>query len=101
MNLWFMQENGLIRKLRLILKFLTSSAGKQVIANMHVAEYLKKQRQSGNEDWLVYKKCGGETSLGSFSKKSKLSVYLDQQSEILYSLFYCMSMLRVSKINCR
>ena len=32
-------------------------------------------------------KCGGETSPRPFSKKSKLSISLDQQSEIFYSLF--------------
>ena len=31
-------------------------------------------------------KCGEEASPNSFSKKSKLSISLDQQSEILYSL---------------
>ena len=33
-----------------------------------------------------YTKCGGETSPRSFSKKSKLSTSLDQQSGILYRL---------------
>ena len=32
------------------------------------------------------KKCDGETSPTLFPKKSKLSISLDQQSEILYSL---------------
>ena len=31
-------------------------------------------------------KCGEEASPNSFSKKSKLSIFLDQHSEILYSL---------------
>ena len=34
-----------------------------------------------------YAKCVGETSHRLFSEKSKLSISLDQQSEILYSLF--------------
>ena len=36
-----------------------------------------------------YIKCGGETILRSFSKKSKLSISLDQQSEILNSFLFC------------
>ena len=35
----------------------------------------------------LYAKCGGETSYTPFSEKSKLSIYLDQHSKILYSLF--------------
>ena len=35
-----------------------------------------------------YAKCGGETSL-RFLYFSKLSISLDQQSEILYSLLWC------------
>ena len=37
-----------------------------------------------------YPKCGEETILGPFSKKSKLSKSLDQYSKVLYSLFYRM-----------
>ena len=38
-----------------------------------------------------YTKCGGETSPRPFSEKLKLSISLDQQSEFLFSLFYCIS----------
>ena len=38
----------------------------------------------------LYTKYGGETSPRPFSEKSKLSISLDQQSKVLYSLFYCM-----------
>ena len=34
-----------------------------------------------------YKKCGGEPRPRPFHKKSKLSICLDQQSEMLYSFF--------------
>ena len=34
-----------------------------------------------------YRKCGAETIPRPFSKKSKLNISLDQQSEMLYSLF--------------
>ena len=38
-----------------------------------------------------YTKCGGETSPRSFSEKLKLTISLDQQSEFLFSSFYCIS----------
>ena len=34
-----------------------------------------------------YARCGEETTPRPFSKNSKLSISLDQQSEVLYSLF--------------
>ena len=33
-----------------------------------------------------HKKCGGETSPTPFSKKSKLSISMDQKSKVLYFL---------------
>ena len=42
-------------------------------------------------------KCGGETSPRLFSSYSKLSISLDQQSEVSCSLFYCMFKLRTTK----
>ena len=41
-----------------------------------------------------YTKCGGETIPRSFSKKSKLSISLDQWSEVLYRLFLLYANLR-------
>ena len=38
-----------------------------------------------------YTKRDEEASLRTFYKKSKLSISLDEQSEMLYSVFYCMS----------
>ena len=38
-----------------------------------------------------YTKCGGETIPRPFSEKPKLSIPLDQQSEFLFSSFYCIS----------
>ena len=35
----------------------------------------------------LYPKCDGEASSRLFCKKLKLSIYLDQQSELLKSLF--------------
>ena len=36
---------------------------------------------------ISYTKCGGQTSLKPFSENSKLSISLDKQSKILYSLY--------------
>ena len=44
-----------------------------------------------------YKKYGGEAIPGPFSKKSKLSISLDQQPEVLYSLFLSYTKLRLVK----
>ena len=41
-----------------------------------------------------YIKYGGETSLRTFSEKLKLSLYLDQYSKVLYSLFLLYAKLR-------
>ena len=45
-------------------------------------------------------KCGGKTIPRSFSKESKLSISLDQQSDILFYTvcFYCMSKSKPAKI---
>ena len=45
-----------------------------------------------------YTRCGGEAIPRPFSKKLKLSISLDQQSEFLISLFYCISKLMNTKI---
>ena len=45
-----------------------------------------------------YTKCDGETSPRPFSEKLKLSISLDQQSKVLYSLFLLYGKLRDIKI---
>ena len=45
-----------------------------------------------------YTKCGGETNPKPFSGKRKLSLSLDQQSKILYSLFFLYGKLRAIEI---
>ena len=45
-----------------------------------------------------YSKCGRETSLRLFSEKLKLSLSLNQQSKVLYSLFSLYAKLRAIKI---
>ena len=59
--------------------------------NTHIAQYLKKQRQSDSEiwsinrkqlekyfSWKLYAKCGGETIPRPFSKNQKSIISLDQ-----------------------
>ena len=41
-----------------------------------------------------YAKCGGETTPSPFSKKSKLSISLDQQPKVLCNLFSLCTKLR-------
>ena len=67
---------------------MTSQPGKQKIAiqtlsNGQLTEYNMKNIFLEKS----CKKCGGETIPRSFSKKSILSLSLDQQSEIFCSLF--------------
>ena len=45
-----------------------------------------------------YSKCGRKTSLRLFSEKLKLSLSLNQQSKVLYSLFSLYAKLRAIKI---
>ena len=46
-----------------------------------------------------YTKCDGETSPRPFSKKSKLSISLDQYSKVLHNLFLLHATLRAGEIN--
>ena len=45
-----------------------------------------------------YTKCGGETIPRPFTKKSKLSISLDQLSKVSYSLFSFCAKLRAIEI---
>ena len=45
-----------------------------------------------------YTKCVGETSHRPFSEKLKLTVFLDQQSKVLYNLFLLHAKLRAIEI---
>ena len=89
-------EESLIRKLELISKFMTSQTGQQVIA-IHILFNISrsKDNQTMKFGQLIeysrrnvsleksYTKCGGRASLRPFYEKSKLSISLDQQSEML------------------
>ena len=95
-----MQQNGLIRKIRLILSFITSQSGYQRTV-IHIMPNIS--RSKGNQTMKIsqliecnmknifheksYTKCGGQTSPTPFSDKLKRSICLDQQSKVLYSVF--------------
>ena len=86
-----MKKNGMIRKIRLISKFMTSQPGWQTIT-MHVVPNIprNKSNQTVEIGQLIeynmrnisvekfYTKCGEETIPRPFSKKTKLSISLDQ-----------------------
>ena len=46
----------------------------------------------------LYTKCGGETIPRNFSEKTQLSIFLDQLSKVLYSLFLLHVKLKTIKI---
>ena len=86
----------MIRKLRLISRFITSHIGQHIIT---ILKLFNISRSKGNQTMKFgqlieykmrknfleksYTKCGGEASPKPFYKKSKLSTSLDQQSEML------------------
>ena len=80
----------MIRKIRLISKFIKSQPGKQF--NTHIVQYLRsKGNQTMKFDQLLeyvkhffeklFTKCCGQTIHRPFSKQSKLSLSLDQYSK--------------------
>ena len=102
-----MQQSGLIRKIRLISIFMTSQPGQQSIV-IHILPNISrsKGKQTMKLSQLIkcntrniflkksYTKCDGETGPRPFSEKLKLSISLDQQSKVLYSLFLLYTKLR-------
>ena len=74
-----MWKNSLIRKVRLILKFMTSQTGKQTIA-IHILPNIS--RSKGNQAMkfgqLIEYNMGNIFFDKTFSKKSKLRISLDQ-----------------------
>ena len=106
-----MSRNGLIRKIRLISKFMTSQPGYQTISIQILTNISRsKANQAMKFGQLTeysmrnifleksYTKCDGDTIPRPFSKKSKLSISLDQWSNILYCLFLLHAKLRTIKI---
>ena len=101
------QKNGLIIKIRLISKFMTSKSGKQTIA-IHILPNIS--RSKGNQAMKLcllveynkrniflekfYTKYGGGNISRPFSKRSELSISLDQYPKLLCSLCLMQCMLR-------
>ena len=107
----FMHKNGLIKKIRLILKFLMSQPGQQTIA-IHILPNISssKDNQTMKFGQLMeynrrnifleksYTKCAGETISRPLHKNSKLSISLGQQCKVLKNLFLFFANLRAIKI---
>ena len=88
-----------MRKLRSISKFITSETETQTIA-IHIMPSVSKSKCNQTMKFVKlieynvrnifvekqHTKCGGEASTNTFYKKLKLSISLDQQSEVLKSL---------------
>ena len=101
-----MQQNSLIKKIRLISNFTTTQPGQQTIVINILPNILRsKGNQTTKFGQLIecnrrsiflensYIKYGGETSPRPFSEKLKLSISLDQQSKVSYSLLLLCSKL--------
>ena len=110
LNFLVVQKNGMIRKIKLIAKFMTSQPGKQIIA-IHILPNISKNKGKTQvmEQKMEYKmrnisleksytKRGRKTISRPFSKKSKLSISLNQYSKFLYSLFLLYAKLRAIKV---
>ena len=83
---------------------MTSQPGKQAIVTNVLPNVLRNKdnqamkfgqlREYSMENIFLEKpntKCSRETSPRPFSEKLKLSILLDQQSDFLFSSFYCIS----------
>ena len=89
-----MQQNGLVRKIRLTSNFMTSQPGQQTIV-IHILVNILRSKgsqtmkfaqliSSNMRNTLLsrsYTKCGGEASPRLFSEKLKLNISLIQQSK--------------------
>ena len=81
-----MEKNGLIRKIRLISKFMTSQPGKSILPNIakrkgnHTMKCGQLIEYNTRNIFLEksYTKCSGEIIPRPFSKESNLSISLDQ-----------------------
>ena len=103
---------------RLIPKFMRSQTGQQITA-MHILPNISrsKSNQAMKFHQLIehnmrkiflensYKNCSGESIPRTFSKKSKMSISLDQQSKVLYSLLLLNIQVKgyrsILKLSCR
>ena len=106
-----MQQNSLIRKIRLFSNFMTSQPGIQAIVIRILRNFWRsKGNQTLNFGQLIgcnlrniflekpHTKYREETSPRPFPEKLKLSISLDQWSKVLYSLFSLYAKLRAIEI---
>ena len=100
--------------MRLISKLLLSQPGRQTIAMQILLNISRsKENQTMKFGQLIEynltiiflekacTKCGGEVILRRFSKKSELSLSLDQSSKVLYGLFLFYGKLRLKYIEAK
>ena len=111
LDLLAIYQNGLIKKIRLISNFMTPQSSQQTIV-LHILPNISRSKDNQTMKFgkLIecnmrnifleksYAKCYGKTSPRPFSEKLKLSISLDQQSKVLYSLFLLYAKLRAIKI---
>ena len=111
LDFFFVCQNGLNKKLKLISNFMTSQSGQQTIV-IHILPNMS--RSKGNQTMKFdrfleynmtnmfleksYAKYGEETSPRLFLEALKLSISLEQQSKVLYSLLLLYGKFRVIKI---
>ena len=94
----------MIRKVRLVSKFMTSQPGKQTVSVDIFPNTSRSKRNQTSKFSLLTEcnminiflsksctKCGGESTSRHFSKKSKLSRSLDQCSKVLCSFIFLTS----------
>ena len=98
------RERGLNFKIHDVTTWLANNC------NTNIAQYLKKGNQARKFGQLTeynmrniyveksYTKCSGETTSRPLSKKSKLSISVDQQGKVLNSFFLLYANLRAIEI---
>ena len=112
LDFFFVCQNGFNKKIKLISNFMTSQPGQKTIV-IHILPNIS--RSKGNQTMKFdpfieynmtnmfleksYAKYDEETSPRLFPEKRKLSIFLDQEPKVLYSLFYCMPSLGLLKHN--
>ena len=100
LDFFIMQQSNMTRKIWLISEFMTLQPGQQTIV-IHILPNISRSKGNQTKKFgqLIeynmrnifleksYTECSGETIPKLFSEKSKLSISLDQQCKVLYSLF--------------
>ena len=89
---------------------MTSQPGKQTVA-IHILPNVSRNKCNQTMKFrqliecnmrnifLPYTKCGGETSLRPFSKKTKLNISLDQYYKVSYSSYILYTKLKGIEIS--